>query len=463
MNDHQVLIINPFNSSLKTQLINTINTLQNVNYFLMDDPDAEIDTLQRCPSLVAVLLDNCNGKNLDLSKMETLHQIYPTTPILCFINTKNSGCKNCLNCQKFGWCFIHTPIYTEDVLFIIKWYLKENNKKKNQAIEFSLKQRSLFDLYKGNSLSTSNIKNKIVSVASLDVSVLLQGETGTGKELCAKLLHYLSKRSEGPFVSVNCGAIPTELFENELFGHKKGAYTHADTTEKGLINSAQHGTLFLDEIESLPKSSQVKLLRFLEDKQYKPLGQSSSVASDVRIIVASNCDLRQMVKNDSFRDDLFYRLSVVNIELPPLKERKDDIPILVQYFIEKFSKLYTKKILGIRPQAMMYLISHPWPGNIRELENMIQEAVIFNSNFWIDFDDLNFTKFGKNENFMLESFQKTKEQNIEDFEENYLKTVLKVFNGNVSRASGFAKKDRREFYRLIKKHKIKPSIYRLVK
>ena len=297
----------------------------------------------------------------------------------------------------------------------------------------------------------------------MDITVLLQGETGTGKELTAKLIHHLSDRAKEPFIAVNCGAIPNELFENELFGHKRGAYTHADTTEKGLIYEAEHGTLFLDEIESMPITSQVKLLRFIEDKQYKPLGQSSIIYSDVRIIAAANQDLIKLVEKGEFREDLFYRLLVVNIFIPPLRDRKEDIPILARHFVERFTKLFSKKIECIKPEALMYLTYFSWPGNTRQLENLLQEAVILSECDFIEKEHLNFRKYNKNINYTVHSFEKTKKEISDEFEKKYLERVLDLFNGNVSKASQFAKKDRRDFYRLIKKHKIEPDIFRLVK
>jgi DNA-binding NtrC family response regulator len=206
------------------------------------------------------------------------------------------------------------------------------------------------------------------------------------------MIHFLSDRSKNSFIPVNCGAIPTELFENELFGHKKGAYTNAESTETGLIAEADKGILFLDEIESLPQLMQVKLLRFLEEKKYKPLGQSNYITSNVRIIAAVKENLRNKVKSNQFREDLFYRLNVLNIKLPSLKERKEDIPILVSHFINLFSKLHNKKKIGVKPLAMMKMLHYNWDGNIRELQNVIQKAVIMNVTGWIEEDNLDINK-----------------------------------------------------------------------
>jgi len=462
MNESLVLLIDPLNSSLKKPIVKSLISNNRIDYHSIDMTDPELNKIGINPSLVMILLDNWDGENIDINKFQELPNTFPLTPTLSIINT-SLGCEKCLVCQSFTWNFIHTPVTDQDINLIISWYIKNGKRKKSESTEFYLKQRSLVDIFVGESSETIRVKDKILRIAPYDVTVLLQGETGSGKELSAKLIHYLSNRSKGPFVAVNCGAIPTELFENELFGHRKGAYTNADSTEKGLVYSAHGGTLFLDEIGSLPLSSQVKLLRFIEEKKYKPLGQTSTITSDVRIIAATNKNLADLVEVGKFRDDLFYRLSVVNINISPLKERKDDIPLLVKHFVERFSKIYSKKIKGIKPEALMQLMYYSWPGNIREMQNILQESVILSTNNWIEANNLNFKKHSSHSNYILKSFQETKKNNIEEFERDYLRIVLKLFNGNVSKASEFAKKDRREFYRLINKYKIQPDLYRFLK
>jgi len=459
MSNPVVLIINPLNSLLKNQITKSLSTLESISYISIDSSNIDYAQINIRPSLIFILLDKCNGANISISNLLELSQTFPSTPVICFIDIKTQ-CNHCLDCQQLAWGFFKSPISTQDLQFILSWYIKKVKSVDSKSIEYDLKKYSLPEFFVGESSSAVELKQKIKKIAPLDVTVLLQGETGTGKELSAKLIHSFSNRSEGPFVAVNCGAIPNELFENELFGHKKGAYTHADTTERGLIHSAHTGTLFLDEIESLPTSSQAKLLRFIEEKKYKPLGQTSSISSDVRIIAAANKDLIGLVKQNKFRDDLFYRLSVVNIFISPLRDRESDIPILANFFVNRFSKLYSKEIKGIRPDAMMHLTYYHWPGNIREMENLLKEAVIFSKNNWIEVDILDFLKDRKKKSFTLGSFHIAQKQKNEEFEKNYLKTVLSVFHGNISKASAFAKKDRRGFYRLIKKYNIKLSIYR---
>ena len=462
MDDSLVIVIDPLNSPLRDEVFDTLAHLGNIQYLHLEIKDINSDGTHLHPGLILVLLDNCDGDETVIRKLQELPKIFPATPVICIINTANN-CRDCLKYRQFSWSFIPAPVKANDIKVLVSWFIKKDIGEKKDSIEYLLKQNSLMDLFIGESQSSLRIKNKISQIAQYDVTVLLQGETGTGKELTAKLLHYLSKRSQSPFIAVNCGTIPNELFENELFGHNKGAYTHADTTESGMVQSANKGTFFLDEIESLPLSSQVKLLRFIEEKKYKPLGNTSYLASDLRIIAASNKDLAGLVAEGKFREDLFYRLAVVNISIPPLRERRDDIRLLTKYFVDKFSKLYSKEVWGIKPDAMLSLTFYDWPGNVREMENLIQEAVIFCRGNFIETDQLNFKANSGGNNTVIKTFNQSKKQNVEEFEKKYLKTVLGLFNGNISKASEFANKNRREIYRLINKYNILPNIYRTPK
>jgi transcriptional regulator with PAS, ATPase and Fis domain len=214
------------------------------------------------------------------------------------------------------------------------------------------------------------------SLAASLSNVLIQGETGTGKELLAKAVHELSSRKDKPFIAVNCGALPDTLLESELFGYKKGAFTGADRDKPGRFSLADKGTLFLDEIGEISPTVQVKLLRVLQDKIFEPLGSTHPVQANVRIIVATNRDLTARVKAGKFREDLFYRIHVVRLDLPPLRQRKEDIPILINHFIERFNRIQQKAVAGITPEVMALLMAHQWPGNIRELENLIERAFV---------------------------------------------------------------------------------------
>jgi len=291
-------------------------------------------------------------------------------------------------------------------------------------------------------------------VAGCDATVLISGETGTGKELFAHAVHYLSRRASGPFVAVNCGAIPAELIENELFGHEAGAYTTASTPQAGLLQEAGEGSLFLDEIDTLPLSLQVKLLRFLQDKEYRPLGSSKPRRADVRMIAASNVSLEDAMGAGRLRQDLFYRLSVLSIDLPPLRERPEDIPLLARHFLEKYATEFSRPARALSPGAIRTLQSHAWPGNVRELENVIQRAVLLGETSTVDAHQLNLqsrpcASAGT-------SFKDLKSQAVQDFERHYLTDLLRAHEGNISAAARAAGKNRRAFWELLRKHQLIP-------
>ncbi|MFH0921850.1 MAG: sigma 54-interacting transcriptional regulator [Fibrobacterota bacterium] len=229
-----------------------------------------------------------------------------------------------------------------------------------------------------------NIFNTLPAVSESDTPVIILGESGTGKELMARAIHTLSKRNKGPFVAVNCGALPDNLMESELFGYKKGAFTDAKQDKPGRFDAAKGGTLFLDEIGELSKPLQVKLLRVLQEKTYEPLGSVSTVRSDVRIITATNRNLEEMVKAGTFRKDLYYRIHVMPLHISPLRERKSDIPLLVDHFIGRYNPLYGKNVTGATPDAMAVLAAHDFPGNVRELENILQHAFIMSLSGYIE-------------------------------------------------------------------------------
>jgi two-component system, NtrC family, response regulator GlrR len=294
--------------------------------------------------------------------------------------------------------------------------------------------------------------NKILMVAKCDANVLIAGETGTGKEVYSRAIHYNSARRDKPFVPVNCGAIPVELVENELFGHERGAFTSAATIQVGLIEEANGGTLFLDEIDCLPVYAQVKLLRFLQDKEYRPLGSAKTRRANARVIAASNVDLNEAVEQGRMRRDLFYRLNTISLTLPPLRERREDIPLLAQHFLEKYSTGFGKSVKEISPEALCLLMVHPWPGNVRELEHIIEKALILCDGPILNAHDVG--GFSLAPEFGRESLQQTKAKEIARFEKNYVQGLLCACRGNITRAAQVAQKNRRAFWQLIQKHQI---------
>jgi DNA-binding NtrC family response regulator len=259
-------------------------------------------------------------------------------------------------------------------------------------------------------------------------------------------------------VPVNCGAIPENLFENELFGHVKGAFTDAGSQQNGLVKEADGGTLFLDEVGVISSYIQVKLLRLLQDKEYKPLGDSRYHSADIRIIAATNEDLLGLVKKGIFREDLYYRLNIVTLNILPLRERKEDIPILVNHFLKIYSLEYNKPVQGISSETMHQLLAYTWPGNVRELENKIQQAVVLTTGERITPSDLQLPQQeAKPQTESLESFNKAKQAIVRTFEKNYLIKLLTQFNGDIVSAAARAGKSRTALWNLLSKHHLHPS------
>jgi DNA-binding NtrC family response regulator len=294
---------------------------------------------------------------------------------------------------------------------------------------------------------------KIPLVASCDATVLILGATGTGKELFARAIHYLSTRHGKPFIPVNCGAMPVELIENELFGHVKGAFTSANSTEAGLVNEGEGGTLFLDEIDSLPPAAQAKLLRFLQSKEYRQLGSRKTLLADVRVVAASNSDLHCLIQEGKFRADLFYRLNVLPLRLPPLRDRVKDIRLLANHFLQKHTQQFNRPPKRFLPDAMHILLTHTWPGNVRELESVVERAVIFSQGPYVQPSDI-IIEDRPSTVPTLSSFKTAKAKAVEQFEKHYLQELLRANQGNITKAARQAEKNRRAFWELIRKHEI---------
>jgi len=349
--------------------------------------------------------------------------------------------------------FILWPATKTEVLARVRRFTKESISDEVKEASRNLLMKYGLKNIVGRNSKFHELLLKVQQIAKYDVPVLLYGQSGTGKELFARATHYLSPRASKPFIAINCAAIPAELFENELFGHVKGAFTGSVGQQDGLIKAADGGTLFLDEIDSISAMIQAKLLRFLENKEFKPLGLNKVMKADVRIIAAAKKDLRKLVDDDIFRDDLFYRLNVVPLRLPALKERKDDIPRLVDHFIKKFSAELSKKIAGLGPGVLNILLRYTWPGNVRELQNVILHAVAVCKSTKITLGDIELPDIS-DRNFTSKSFSAAKAEVIANFEQQYITDFLIANAGNISRAASAAQKHRRAFWELMRKHNI---------
>jgi len=281
---------------------------------------------------------------------------------------------------------------------------------------------------------------------------LITGETGSGKEVFARAIHYTGPRAAFPFLPVNCATLPVELVENELFGHAPGAYTGARAVHRGLIQQAEGGTLFLDEIDSLPLPAQAKLLRFLQEREYRPLGAGAARRADVRMLSATNHELLPLIHAGRFRQDLYFRLNVLTLRLPPLRERTEDIPALTEHLLARHARLAQGRPPRFTPAAMAKLAAYDWPGNVRELENMIERALVLSTGEWIDESlvDLPAVERAQPD----ESFKVQKLRVVIQFERHYLEESLTRHGGNITRAAKAAKKDRRAFFELLRKHNL---------
>jgi len=286
--------------------------------------------------------------------------------------------------------------------------------------------------------------------ARSDASVLISGESGTGKELFARAIHYLSPRANRPFVPLNCGALPEHLVESEIFGHKRGAFTGAVSDQAGLIHEAEGGTLFLDEIDCLTPPAQVKLLRLLQDGEYRSVGSQEIVHANIRVVAAANADFSLIVREGKFREDLFFRVNVLALTLPALRERRGDILLLAQDFLEKQAAIAEARPKNLSLAALNCLLSHSWPGNVRELQNVLTRAIVLSDHDSIEASDLDLPKDGLAAE--EQSFRAMKSRAIQRFEHDFLATVLRAHEGNITHAASAVKKNRRAFWELLRKH-----------
>jgi DNA-binding NtrC family response regulator len=306
----------------------------------------------------------------------------------------------------------------------------------------------------GESAAFRDTLRIIERIAGVDAAVLIQGETGTGKELAARALHYLSPRQDFPFIPVNCGALPDNLLESELFGHERGAFTDAKQTTRGLVAQAEGGTLLLDEVEAMTPRAQVVLLRFLQDHTYRAVGARRISSGDLRIIASSNVDLEDMVRRGQFRRDLLFRLGILNVTMPPLRERGRDAVLLAEHFLEHFAIRYARPRKRLHAASVTWLLSHDWPGNVREVENLMLREFLLADGDVIRIGtpqqseaDAAFRRLD-----LDETFKSAKARAIALFEKNYLRLLLTETCGNVSLAARISHKDRSTLNKLVKKH-----------
>ncbi len=388
--------------------------------------------------------------------MEALHAAHPGLPVI--ILTAYGTIQTAVDAMRRGaFSYLTKPFDGRELLIQVEKGLEQQRLSREvRRLRSMVNGAYRFENIIGRSAAIQGVLAQVSQAAQSESSVYIEGKSGTGKELIAKTLHMCSARSEGPFVAINCAAIPETLLESELFGYTKGAFTGADRNRKGLLAEAHGGTFFLDEISEMPLSMQVKLLRALEERTFYPLGSRTTVVVDIRIIAASNKNLEAEIQKGTFREDLYYRIHVIPIKLPTLKERKEDIPLLAKHFLEKYARTMEKKISGFTSAAMRKLMTYEWPGNVRELENTVECAVAMSEVSQIQEHVILQHPFQGKRGKAVVPLRAAKA----DFERQYLIQLLESTRGNISQASKLAGKYRADFYNLLKKHDLDPDRFR---
>jgi len=388
-----------------------------------------------------------------ISLMEEIHLVQPELPVI--ILTAHGSIESAVKAMERGaFTYLTKPFDSRELILQLE-RARERRQLTGEIIRLKelLSEKFNFANIIAKSERMRHVLDQVARVADTGSNIAIYGASGTGKELIAKAIHISSSRKNFPFLAINCAAIPESLLESELFGYKKGAFTGAVKNSKGLFSRADKGTIFLDEIGDMPLSIQAKLLRVLQERSFIPLGSDRPVSVDVRIVVATNKDLKEEVKKGNFREDLFYRIHVIPLELPLLKDRKEDIPPLVEHFIKKYSDQIEKKVKSVTPAAMQKLMLHDWPGNVRELENTIEYAIAMTNSDTLDADLILQTKNDQDELITLQEARAR-------FEKNYLQNLLKITRGNVSKTAELAGKYRADLYNLMKKHDITPQDFK---
>ena len=429
------------------------------------DPFKAVERMEEAPFNV-VITDLKMPRMDGIALLDQARRIQPAAAVI--VMTAYATIETAVEATRKGALdYITKPFRKERILLTIRRALDwQALRRENVALRESLSKQKAYPSIIGSSPTTKSILNQIKQVAKSMATILIQGESGTGKELVAKAIHAYSDRCEKPFVTVDCTAIPEQIIESELFGHEKGAFTGAWRDKRGLVDEANQGTLFLDEIGELNTGMQAKLLRLLQEGEYKPVGGLNTKHADVRFVAATNHDLKELVVQRHFREDLFYRLNVISLRLPTLRERRDDIPLLVRHFVEAYSRLNSKEIRAIEPEAMSMLMARHWRGNVRELENVIERGVILCQSDQIRLEDFmtDVEHTGSlpyfNETIFSLPFKEAKEAVIRAFHRQYVQAILQQNRGNISKAAEQAGLQRQYLHRIIRHERLDAESFR---
>ena len=444
----KILVVN--NDQARLDAIRS--TLESENYQVTTAASGSDALAQLAISLPALLVSELRLPDLDgISLFDVIHQAHSMLPMI--ILTSHGSIPQAVMATQHGvFDFLTEPL--DETLFLkqVKAAINTNANSDNTAS--SNGEETWREGIYSRSPQMENLISQARLVAASDASILIQGDSGTGKELLAHAIHQVSARKAKPFVAINCGAMPENLLESELFGHAKGAFTGAISEHKGLFQSAEGGTILLDEIGDMPLLLQVKLLRVLQERVVRPVGSSANIPINVRLISATHRNLVEEMKAGRFREDLFYRINVVGLVIPSLAERREDIALIANNLLQALCKKYNKKMTGFAPKAMQMLIAAPWPGNVRQLQNIVEQTLVLATT-----------------PIVTEALvQKALHDNIatvlplelsrKNFERDYLINLLKTTNGNVANAANIAQRHRTEFYKLLEKHQLSPATFK---
>ena len=444
-------------------LINTVLSEEGYRVTTTQKPQDGVALLQK-DTFDLVITDLRMPKMNGMEILQAVKSVSPAMPVILI--TAYSTVDSAVQAMKLGASdYVAKPFKNDELCSAVNNVLEKSRlREENRRLRRELDEKYLFSNIVGESGEMREVFNYISRVAQAEVTAIIQGESGTGKELVARAIHFNGARKNKPFVAIHCGGLSETMLESELFGHVKGAFTDAIKDRKGLLESADGGTVFLDEVGDMPAPLQVKLLRFIQEREIRRLGSDVTTSVDVHLIAATNKDLLAEVKAGRFRNDLYYRLAVVPIFMPPLRERMEDVPLLVKHFVRKHAVAGTGEEIGVAGDAMQTIMRYSWPGNVRELENVIQHAAAFLGGAKTITPDM----LPRSVSGMLspampvaadQGFRESKQAVVESFEKSYLMNLLQKSSGNITHAAEVAGMDRKNLQDLIKKHGLTPADY----